>query len=107
MLLSESYRIGQRDGRPTVSWEQIQQRADGLIVLAGGVNGAIGQAISSGNLAEAQAVAERWRRLVGDRFYIDLVRTGRAGENAYIVQAVEPGSTSSIFLSLRPTTCGF
>ena len=89
VLLSESYRIGQRDGRPTVSWEQIQQRADGLIVLAGGVNGAIGQAISSGNLAEAQAVAERWRRLVGDRFYIDLVRTGRAGENAYIVQAVE------------------
>ena len=58
VLLSEAYRVGQRDGRPTVSWDQLRDRADGLIVLAGGVSGAIGQAISSGNLAEAQAVAE-------------------------------------------------
>jgi DNA polymerase III subunit alpha len=89
VLLSEGYRIGQIDGRPTLSRSLMEVRSQGLIVFAGGVTGELGLALLDGRTGDARAVATYWRDLLGDRFYIDLVRTGRAGENTYIERAVE------------------
>ncbi len=62
---------------------------EGLIVLSGGRAGDIGVAL----LAEKpNLVASRmkwWQSHFADRFYLELVRTGRDGEEAYINKAVE------------------
>jgi len=61
----------------------------GLIVLSGGREGDVGSAI----LAEKpNLVASRmswWQTYFPQRFYLELMRTGRPGEEAYIVGAVE------------------
>ena len=55
----------------------------GLIVLSGGAVGDIGQAIGRGRDDEAMRCLVRWQELCGDRFYLEVQRTGRSGEEAH------------------------
>ncbi len=68
---------------------QIFARQEGLLVLSGGRQGEVGQALARGDLARARAVAALWGERFPERFYLELVRTGRGGEDAY-VEAVVP-----------------
>ncbi len=52
----------------------------GLIILSGGAEGDIGQAIARGRDDEAERCLKRWQALCGDRFYLEVQRTGRPGE---------------------------
>jgi DNA polymerase III subunit alpha len=56
---------------------------EGLIVLSGGQEGDIGQAFARGKDEEAARCLARWQGLCGDRFYLEVQRTGRAGEQIY------------------------
>ena len=56
---------------------------EGLIVLSGGQEGDIGQAFARGKHDEAARCLDRWQALCGDRFYLEVQRTGRAGEQGY------------------------
>jgi DNA polymerase-3 subunit alpha len=95
-LTSLGYRDGQTDGTPTLRREWIVERAAGLIMLAGGRQGEIGRALLSGDEQTAYTLAGRWQGVFGDRFYLDLQRTGRAGEARYIEQAVTLAETVGI-----------
>ena len=80
-LVTRSYLEGQQRGVPMldrgwISFETLQ----GLIVLSGGSEGDIGQAIARGRDDEAERNLQRWQALCGDRFYLEVQRTGRAGE---------------------------
>ena len=55
----------------------------GLIVLSGGAEGDIGQALARGETMRRRGALARWQELCGDRFYLEVQRTGRAGEEAY------------------------
>jgi len=89
-LLTLGYTQGQeRAGVPTVKWEWVERYQDGLLILSGARFGDIGQALLANNQAEAQRHLQRWHRLFADRFYIELQRTGRPQEEAYI-RAVLP-----------------
>jgi DNA polymerase-3 subunit alpha len=83
-LVTRSFLEGQRHGAPMLerSWLQ-RDMLDGLIVLSGGHEGDIGQAIARGKDDEALRCLARWQALCGDRFYLEVQRTGRAGEEAY------------------------
>ncbi len=70
------------------SWLQ-PAMLQGLIVLSGGQEGDIGQAIARGKDEEAARCLARWQGLCGDRFYLEIQRTGRAGEQAYAEAAVD------------------
>jgi DNA polymerase III subunit alpha len=60
----------------------------GLIVLSGADHGDIGQAMARGDPERAEVLAREWQAAFGDRFYLELVRTDRAGEAAYVADAV-------------------
>ncbi len=83
-LVTRSYLEGQQRGAPMLdrSWLQ-RESLQGLIVLSGGAEGDIGRALSRGRDAEALRCLQAWQALCGDRFYLEVQRTGRPGEEAY------------------------
>ncbi|GIR91741.1 MAG: hypothetical protein CM15mP92_2050 [Halieaceae bacterium] len=88
LLLSRSYQQGQYLGRPRVKQAWVKEYAEGVIALSGGRQGDIGQALLNGREADARAALTEWQRCFPDRFYLELQRTGRAGEEDYIHAAV-------------------
>ena len=83
-LVTRSYLEGQQRGAPMLerSWLE-RDMLGGLIVLSGGPLGDIGQAIARGKDDEALRCLARWQDLCGNRFYLEVQRTGRAGEEVY------------------------
>jgi DNA polymerase III subunit alpha len=91
-LVTRSFLEGQQRGAPMLerSWLQ-SDMLQGLIVLSGGAQGDIGQAISRGRDDEAARCLARWQELCGDRFYLEVQRTGRAGEEGHPEAVIELG----------------
>ncbi len=89
-LVTRSFLEGQQRGAPMLdrAWLEPAVLA-GLIVLSGGQEGDIGQAFARGKDEEALRCLQRWQALCGDRFYLEVQRTGRAGEEAYTEAVLE------------------
>jgi len=88
-LISKSYLEGQHRGVPIIQAEWIEQHAEGVIALSGGRQGDIGRALLAGQEELAKQRLQYWLQFFKDRFYIELQRTGRENEEAYIAEAVE------------------
>jgi DNA polymerase-3 subunit alpha len=91
-LVTRSFLEGQQRGAPMLdrSWLQ-SDMLQGLIVLSGGAEGDIGQALARGRDDEAVRCLTRWQELCGDRFYLEIQRTGRAGEEAHADAVIDLG----------------
>ena len=89
-LVTRSFLEGQSRGVPQMDRAWLSRETlDGLIILSGGAQGDIGQALARGRLDEALRALHRWQALCGDRFYLEVQRTGRAGESAYSDAAMD------------------
>ena len=83
-LVTRSFLEGQQRGAPMLERAWLERdMLEGLIVLSGGADGDIGQALARGKEEEAARCLARWQALCGDRFYLEVQRTGRAGEPVY------------------------
>jgi DNA polymerase-3 subunit alpha len=83
-LVTRSYLEGQQRGAPMLDRAWLTtDTLTGLIVLSGGPEGDIGQAFARGKDDEAVRCLARWQELCGNRFYLEVQRTGRAGEQVY------------------------
>jgi DNA polymerase-3 subunit alpha len=83
-LVTRSYLEGQQHGPPMLERGWLRNdMLQGLIVMSGGADGDIGRAIARGRHDEASRCLTAWQELCGDRFYLEVQRTGRAGELAY------------------------
>ncbi|HZD51706.1 MAG TPA: DNA polymerase III subunit alpha [Woeseiaceae bacterium] len=88
-LITRAWLEGQRRGVPTVRREWLSRDdCDGLIALSGGLAGDIGTALAAGHAELAETRARFWQRLFDGRFYLELTRTGRAGEEEYVERAL-------------------
>jgi DNA polymerase-3 subunit alpha len=89
-LVTRSYLEGQQRGAPMLERGWINQEIlQGLIVLSGGFEGDIGRCLARGRDDEAERCLTRWQELCGDRFYLEVQRTGRAGEQVCSEAALE------------------
>ncbi len=88
-LISRAYREGQHLGIPQVERDWVAEAAAGLIALSGGRDGDVGRALLSGQVDQAEACLGYWLDLFGDRYYLELVRTGREDEAELIERSVE------------------
>ncbi|HEX4239937.1 MAG TPA: DNA polymerase III subunit alpha [Steroidobacteraceae bacterium] len=89
-LVTRSYLEGQQRGGPLLERAWLRRDAlEGLIVLSGGMEGDIGRALARGREDEAIRCLDAWRELCGDRFYVEVHRTARAGEEAYADAAMD------------------
>lgn len=82
-LVSKAYQEGQYLGQPRVQNEWISTYSEGLIALSGGIFGDIGQALLADNEVLATELATYWKALFPNRFYLEIMRTGRAQESVY------------------------
>ncbi|HEU5281692.1 MAG TPA: DNA polymerase III subunit alpha [Gammaproteobacteria bacterium] len=81
-LVSRGFLEGQGHEGPTLTWDWLKTHADGLIALSGGQHGNIGQAIAAQNKEAALTHLNQWKALFGDRFYLEITRTGKPEEAA-------------------------
>jgi DNA polymerase-3 subunit alpha len=89
-LVTRSYLEGQQRGVPMLERSWINsEMLQGLIVLSGGFEGDIGRCLARGRDDEAERCLERWQAFCGDRFYLEVQRTGRAGEQVCAEAAME------------------
>lgn len=86
-LVSKGYQEGQINGVPVIDIQWLFDANEGLIALSGGVEGDVGLALQKGNVEEAQAIAELWRSVFGDRYYLELTRNDKTFEEQYIAAA--------------------
>ena len=84
-LVSRSYLEGQARGRPLLAraWLDAGSTA-GLIALSGAGEGDVGRALVAGRMDEARTLLDGWLALFGDRYYLEVQRTARAGEEDHI-----------------------
>ncbi|MCZ6881349.1 MAG: DNA polymerase III subunit alpha [Gammaproteobacteria bacterium] len=89
-LVSRSFLEGQYRGVPMLDPQWLsRENCDGLIALSGGVEGDIGRALLAGHTDLADRRLAAWRTVFGDRFYLEITRTGRPDEEEYLQQAVQ------------------
>ena len=80
-LLTRAYLEGQKKGVPLVQRDWLTAAScAGLIALSGGLHGDVGHALHNGHYDLAQTLLDGWQSIFGDRYYLELIRTGRPGE---------------------------
>ncbi len=87
-LISRAYQHGQSQGRAVVQRQWLSELNDGLIMLSGGKQGDIGRALLSGNIDEARILLSAWQKDFPHRFYLEVQRTDRVGDEQYLHAAV-------------------
>ncbi len=87
-LISRAWQHGQHQGIATIRRDWLTDNADGIIVLSGGRYGDIGRAQLNGKPDLAEQRLRWWQQHFGDRFYLELHRTGREGEEEFLHAAV-------------------
>ncbi|MGM0677020.1 DNA polymerase III subunit alpha [Ectothiorhodospira marina] len=89
-LISRGYQEGQQSGAPILERDWFtQETCRGLIALSGAREGEVGRALLSSQPETAQPLCDHWAGLFPGRFYLELVRTGREGEEDYLHAAVK------------------
>ena len=87
-LVSRSYTEGQQRGIPVLERDWFEGHSNGLIALSGGRAGDVGQALLANKQALAAERLDEWVQTFPDSFYLELQRTGRAGEESYLHKAI-------------------
>jgi DNA polymerase-3 subunit alpha len=85
-LVSKSYIDGTPRGCVERAW--LETYSSGVILLSGAVRGDVGQALLRRDNATARRHAQRWSEIYGDRYYLELQRTRRDGEDQHVAAAV-------------------
>ena len=88
-LISRAYREGQHLGVAQVDREWLAEASEGVIALSGGRAGDVGHALLGGRREQAAERLRHWMSVYPGRFYIELQRTGRENEEAYLHAAVD------------------
>tara|TARA_R110002110_G_scaffold415765_3_gene655277 strand:- start:40279 stop:43767 length:3489 start_codon:yes stop_codon:yes gene_type:complete len=87
-LISRAYTEGQHLGEPYVHKSWLSETAGGVIALSAGAAGEVGQAILGGKPELAEQRAQFYMSLYPGRFYLELHRTGREGDETHVHGAV-------------------
>ncbi len=88
LLISRAYTEGQHLGMPYVRQAWLEEASEGLIALSAGAAGDVGQALLGGKQELARERAAYWMKLFPERFYLELHRCGRAGDEEHLHAAV-------------------
>ncbi len=89
LLISRAFTEGQHLGIPYVRKSWLEGSAEGVIALSAGAAGDVGQALLAGKAAQAAERARYWMQLYPQRFYLELHRTGREGDETHLHAAVQ------------------
>lgn len=89
LLISKAYLRGHVQHQPVIDKAWLAELSEGLIILSGAKEGEVGKALLKGNQSLAKQCAAFYQTHFPDRFYLELIRTGRADEESYLHFAVD------------------
>ncbi|MDK9762199.1 DNA polymerase III subunit alpha [Vibrio sp. D420a] len=89
LLISKAYLRGHVQHHPVIDKEWLIENAEGLIILSGAKDGEIGKALLKGNQALVDSCVAFYKEHFSDRFYLELIRTGRPDEESYLHFALD------------------
>ena len=87
-LISKAYLRGHVDEKPQIDHHWLAEYAEGLIVLSGAKDGVLGKALLKENNQSVSELLAFYQQYFPDRFYLEVIRTGRPDEERYIQHAV-------------------
>ena len=89
ILISKAYLRGHLSHRAVIDQEWLAEHSEGVIVLSGAQHGDVGVGLMKNNAKILDSALEFYQTHFPDRFYLELIRTGRQGEEDYLHLAVE------------------
>ncbi|GGA89162.1 DNA-directed DNA polymerase [Neiella marina] len=89
LLISRAYEQGHVQHRPVIEKEWLAELNEGLIVLSGAREGDMGVALLRNNHQLVEELVAFYKNYFPDRYYLELIRTGRPQEEDYLHAAVE------------------
>ena len=89
ILISKAYLRGHLSHRAVIDQEWLAEHSEGVIVLSGAQHGDIGVGLMKNNAKILDSALSFYETHFPDRFYLELIRTGRQGEEDYLHLAVE------------------
>jgi len=96
-LVSRSYQQGQHLGRAMIDPDWLDTESTrGLIALSGAGQGDVGRALVAEHPELAAKKLDHWLSLFGDRYYLQLVRTGREHEEKCVHASVTLAAEKSV-----------
>ncbi len=87
-LISRGWTEGQHNDLVVIQRDWLKQASAGLIALSGAREGEIGLALLAGDMAQAEALWAEWQAVFPERFYLEVQRTSRVGDEEYLHAAV-------------------
>ncbi|MDV6314761.1 DNA polymerase III subunit alpha [Idiomarina sp. HP20-50] len=87
-LISKAYLRGEIQGKPVIDKDWLKEHNEGIILLSGGRHGDVGQALIKGHDEPLNAALDFYQQYFPNRYYLELVRTGRPQEEDYLHKAV-------------------
>ncbi|XOD70051.1 MAG: DNA polymerase III subunit alpha [Sodalis sp. (in: enterobacteria)] len=89
ILISCAYKRGYGVAGPVIDRDWLIKHHDGLILLSGARKGDVGKFLMRGNISQVEYCLAFYDRYFPDRYYLELIRTGRANEERYLHTAVD------------------
>ena len=83
-LLSKLHSQSQSGGEIAVTKDALAAGGEDLIALSGGLHGEVGQALLTEKHLQAQVLVQEYRDLFPGNFYLEVSKTGQAGEEEYL-----------------------
>ncbi|CUX96930.1 DNA polymerase III subunit alpha [Candidatus Doolittlea endobia] len=89
LLISDAYKRGYSAVGPVIDRDWLIKYKEGLILLSGGRKGDVGKLLLRGNTPQVEQCLAFYERYFLNRYYLELIRTGRSDEERYLHAAVE------------------
>ena len=80
LLISRAWQHNQQRGRALIKREWLEQLSDGLILLSAARHGELGQLLLADKFDDARELAEQFNHWFPQRFYLEVQRTSRPGD---------------------------
>lgn len=85
--------------KPRIDMELLEDNNEGLIVLSGCLNSMLCKAIEAGNFDEAERIALDFKRILGDRFYIEVQAHNPKSMNAALFEIADKNGIKPVVTS--------
>ncbi|WP_369601812.1 DNA polymerase III subunit alpha [Hahella sp. SMD15-11] len=95
-IVSRGYTEGRHGPLALIRPEWIEQQPEGLIALSGFQDGELGRLLINGHPEAARERAAHWAGVFPDRYYIELQRTGRPGDETCLHDLVSLATDLSL-----------
>lgn len=89
LLISDAYKRGYGAAGPVIDRDWLIEHNEGLILLSGARKGDIGKYLMRGNMLQVEQCLAFYESYFPDRYYLELIRTGRPDEESYLHAAVK------------------